>query len=191
MIQQKLKKIKKLYFNYQDIAKAFEISNASAMVSANRYVEAGVLLRLKRNLYMISEKWDILTNDQLFGIANLLQVPSYISLMTALSFYEITTQIQQDYIESIALKRTKNVTVKNTIFTYSRIKNVLYQGFRRENNIFIAIPEKAFLDALYLKQMGRYSFDLTSVDQEKFDHNMMSDLAKSYPERIQKWIEKL
>ena len=44
--------------------------------------------------------------EQKFIIANIYQVPSYISLMTALDYYEITTQMQRDFIESVILKRT-------------------------------------------------------------------------------------
>lgn len=87
----KLKNINKLFFSYEDIASIFKISEASAMVTASRYVEAGLILRQKRNLYILKEKWDMLDHNNLFSHANILQVPSDISLMTALSYYEITT----------------------------------------------------------------------------------------------------
>jgi len=190
MIRLKLNNINKSYFKYEDVARALGISNSSAMVTASRYTEAGILIRLKRNLYMLSEKWNTLNTDQLFGLANLLQVPSYVSLMTALSFYEITTQIQQGFIESIALKRTKSVNIKNTIFAYSKIKPELYIGFYRDKGIFIAKPEKAFLDALYLKMIGRYTFDLPSIDLSKLDKNIMNELAKFYPMKIKEWVER-
>ena len=186
----KLKNINKLFFSYEDIASIFKISEASAMVTASRYVEAGLILRQKRNLYILKEKWDMLDHNNLFCLANILQVPSYISLMTALSYYEITTQIQQNYIESFATKRTKEFSIENTVFTYSKIKSQLYNGFIREQNIFSALPEKAFLDALYLNIIGRYNFDLTSVDLSKFDRKFMNILAKSYPDKIQNMVRK-
>ena len=52
-----LRSISQLYFGYEDIARALKISPASARVSASRYVQLGFLIRLKRNIYMSSERW--------------------------------------------------------------------------------------------------------------------------------------
>ena len=52
-----LHSITRLYFGYEDIARALKISQESARVSASRYVRLGLLLRLKRNIYMLSERW--------------------------------------------------------------------------------------------------------------------------------------
>lgn len=50
-----LNSITQLYFGYEDIARALKISPASARVSASRYVRLGLLLRLKRNTYLLRE----------------------------------------------------------------------------------------------------------------------------------------
>ncbi|PKP54730.1 hypothetical protein CVT91_18580, partial [Candidatus Atribacteria bacterium HGW-Atribacteria-1] len=100
-----LKKIKNLYFTYQDVAKVLSIAEDSARVLSTRYVKQKYLIRLKRNFYILKERWDSITPNQRLELANILQVPSYISLMTALSFYEYTTQVQQKFIESISLYR--------------------------------------------------------------------------------------
>ncbi|MBN1406272.1 MAG: hypothetical protein JW956_00700, partial [Calditrichaceae bacterium] len=179
-----------LFFNINDLANALGISKASAAVTASRYADAGLIIRLKQNLYVTKEKWENLNTSQFFKLANILQVPSYISLMTALSFYQITTQIQQGFVESIAIKRTKTISLENITFTYSKIKLELYSGFVRDQDIFIARPEKAFLDAFYLKLIGRYQFDIHSIDFGKFDAKIMNEMAKSYPVKIQKMVDK-
>ena len=122
-----LKKIEKLYFGYEDIARVLSITLQSARVTANRYVKKGLLIRAKRNIYLLNDRWLDLTREQKFIIANIIQTPSYISLMSALEYYEITTQIQQDFIESIALKRTKEVVLDHTFFNYIKIV-FLYTG---------------------------------------------------------------
>ena len=81
----KLKDIRKLYFGYEDIAAALGVAIGSARVSASRYVTQGFLIRIKRNIYILKERWDALTTEEIFSLSNLIQVPSYISLMTALS----------------------------------------------------------------------------------------------------------
>ena len=62
-------------------------------------------------MYVLKEKWDTAGKEEKFIIANLAQVPSYISLMTALDYHEITRQVQRDLFESVAVKRTKQISV--------------------------------------------------------------------------------
>ncbi|MBW2555684.1 MAG: hypothetical protein JRE07_02075, partial [Deltaproteobacteria bacterium] len=101
----RLKNISKLYFGYEDIAKALGITDGSAKVTASRYAKQGILLRVKRNMYVLRDVWNTAGREEKFVLVNLGQVPSYISLMSALDYYEITTQVQRDFYESVAIKR--------------------------------------------------------------------------------------
>ena len=175
-----LKKINKLYFAYHDVAKILSISEDSARVLCSRYVKQKYLIRLKRNFYILKERWDSITPNQRFELANILQVPSYISLMTALSFYEYTTQVQQEFIESISLYRKFTKDIEGVVFNYSKIKNDFYFGFSKKNNIFIASPEKAFIDSLYLSYLGKYNLDLSSLNLEKIDRRSCEKILERY-----------
>ncbi|MCD6228089.1 MAG: hypothetical protein J7K17_01235 [Candidatus Omnitrophica bacterium] len=90
----KLRKIRKVYFGYEEIAKVLGISFDSARVEAGRFVKYGLIIRIKQNIYVLREVWSKLDREERFLLANILQVPSYISLMSALDYYRITTQIQ-------------------------------------------------------------------------------------------------
>jgi len=184
-----LRSIKKLYFGHEEMADALGISPDSARVAASRYVRQGLLVRVKRNLYMRREVWDSAGKEEKFQIANLGQVPSYISLMTALDYYEVTTQVQRDFFESIAVQRTKEMPINGTVFRYTKIKTDLYFGFKKENNFFIALPEKAFLDAFYLMSFGRYSFDLDSIDANRLDNQQMAAISKPFPLRTKNLMQ--
>ncbi len=186
---QELNRIRKLYFGHEEISRVLGISLQSSRVSANRYVKHGLLIRIKRNMYVLTEKWRTLEREEKFILANLLQVPSYISLMTALDYYEISTQMQRDFIESVALKRTKEIEAENSIFTFTKINTNLYKGFKKEEGFFIAVPEKAFLDAFYLMSLGRYSFDIASIDFNKLNRDETFRLIKMFPARIQKAMD--
>ena len=96
-----LRRIKKLYFGWDELARALGITGDSARVAASRYVRQGLLVRVKRNLYILRETWDACGREEKFVIANMGQVPSYISLTTAMDYYGITTQMQQDFFESL------------------------------------------------------------------------------------------
>ncbi|MFA4989773.1 MAG: type IV toxin-antitoxin system AbiEi family antitoxin domain-containing protein [Candidatus Omnitrophota bacterium] len=186
----KIKKIGKPYFGYEDISRALGISRESARVAATRLVKSGVLVRAKRNIYVLSERWDSLSIEESFILANLLQVPSYISLMTALSYYEVTTQLQRDFVESVGHYRTKLVEINKRIFNYSKINKKLYFGFLKNRGFFIASPEKAFLDACYLTSLKKYNFDLTSINPGKLNFVKVRAMAKVYPAPVRKLLVK-
>ncbi len=185
-----LRQITKLYFGYEEIARVLQIRPESARVSASRYVRQGLLIRLKRNLYVRKDRWESLDREEMFGLANLLQVPSYVSLMTALDLHQATMQMQRGFIESIAVHRTLEMEVGSIVFHFTRIARRLYSGFRKENGVFIATPEKAFLDALYLMSLGRYRFDLASIDADRLNLQVLREMSKRYPERTRELLRK-
>ncbi len=185
-----IKKINKLYFAYRDVAKILSISEDSARVLCTRYVKQKYLIRLKRNFYILKERWDNITPNQRLELANILQVPSYISLMTALSFYEYTTQVQQKFVESISLYRTFIKDIEGVVFNYSKIKNDYYFGFLKKNNIFIASPEKAFIDSFYLNYLGKYNLDVSSLNLEKIDRKSCENILKKYPPKFKMYFKR-
>ena len=185
-----LRKIQRLYFGHEEIARILDVRRASAKVTASRYVKQGLLVRIKRNLYVLSERWSALDQEQKFLLANLIQVPSYISLMTALDYYQITTQMQRNFIESISIKRTTQTEIERLSFNYTKIQDSLYFGFGRKKGFFIAEPEKAFWDAVYLTSLGRYSFDVASIDFGKLDPKKIEYLRKLFPPKTRSFLVK-
>lgn len=185
-----LQKIENKYFNLQELARALGINIGSAKVSASRYVKQGFLVRIKKNMYTLPEFWKNSQIEEMFIVANLGQTPSYISLTTALAYYEITTQVQQDYFASIAIKRTKEIHINGRTFRYNKIKEDLYFGFVKEKGVFIATPEKAFMDAIYMTSLGRYAFDIAAIDWDKLNRNEVLILCDRFPPNVRKQLEK-
>lgn len=182
---------KKLYFTIQDIVDVLNIKPASARVLCSRYVSNGIFIRLKNNFYVTRQKWELYSRDDFFKIANFLQVPSYISFMTALSFYEVSTQVQKKYFECAALKRSINYEYDDAFFNFYKLKKDLYFDFIKNADIFIATKEKAFLDSVYLYSFGKYKFDISSIDLNKLDKKKIKKMMKKYPLKTRKVIKKL
>jgi len=187
MVYHVLRKIKSLYFSYNEVAALLEIQPESARVLCSRYVSKDLLVRVKRNIYLLRERWDYLVDTEIMKIANVIQVPSYVSLTSALVYYGYTTQIQQDFIESMGVSRSFNKVIKDKEFYYTRIPEKYFFDFARINNIFLASPEKALIDAIYLSALGRYSIDVSSLELYKFDETRIQQLLDLYPERVTKW----
>lgn len=180
----------KLYFNITNVAELLNIKRESAIVLCNRYVKQGLLIRLKRDFYILKEKWDNLAINDYMEIANYLQVPSYISFMSALIYYELSTQIQRNFIESACERRSIIYNCNDVTFNYYKFSKKYYYAFKKVNNIFIAEKEKAFIDSVYLNSFGKYSFDVSSLDLDKFDKNKIENYLAIYPDQTKRRVEK-
>jgi predicted transcriptional regulator of viral defense system len=182
--------IEKLYFSPVDIAEMLQISSNSALVTCCRYVKNGFLIRLKRNSYILRQKWDYITKEELFKIANMLQEPSYVSLSTSLSRDIIANKNHGNFIESISPKKTKSIKIEGVVFNYLKIKQDYCSPSQDNNSCRIASPEKSLLDILYLKYYGKYNIDISSVNLKKFNKKLLAELAAPYPEKIRKYFKK-
>lgn len=182
---------RKTCFTLDDVAQRLGIQAASARVLCSRYVRQGVLVRFKNGFYTTAWKWENLTRSDFFKIANILQVPSYISLMSALAYYEVTTQAQSNYQESICMKRSIVYNVREAVFNYVKVQDRYYGDFVKTDGIFIATKEKAFLDAAYLFSFGKYKFDIDSLDMKKLDIKKLKSLLKIYPQKTKETVNRL
>jgi hypothetical protein len=107
-----------------------------------------------------------------------------------LGYYQVTTQVQREFFESVAVKRTKEIHVNDSVFRYAKIDRVLYFGFNKEKGFFIASPEKALIDAFYLMSLGRYALDLTALDNEKLDRDSICKISDRFPKATKNLLEK-
>ncbi|OGJ44355.1 hypothetical protein A2272_05785 [Candidatus Peregrinibacteria bacterium RIFOXYA12_FULL_33_12] len=180
-----------LFFTTEDISRILNISDASSRVFCSRYVNKKILIRLKKDIYILKEKINLLEREDLFFLSNLIQTPSYISFMTAMAYFEVTTQMTRNIIEAVSVIRTKTFDSENFNFIYKKLKNNLYFSFNRIGKFFIATKEKAFLDCLYFQSLGRYDFDIESIDFNKLDLKILKKLSKKFPFKTQKLLNQL
>ena len=180
-----------LYFTIEDVADIFAIKESSARVLCSRYVRKGLFVRLKNNFYILDENWQRYSMGEYLKISNFLQVPSYISFMTALSFYQVTTQIQRSYYESVSLKRSAEFSDTGKTFIFRKVKKEYYFDFVKLDDIFIATKEKAFIDSAYLYSFGKYKFDLSSINLEKLNMDKLKEILKVFPLKTRRVVKRL
>jgi predicted transcriptional regulator of viral defense system len=180
----------RLSFGIEEVASGYGITRASAHVLCSRYVKEGDFIRLKKNLYVLDRNWEKFRREDFFRLSNFLQVPSYVSCMTALAFFGITTQVQRDVYESVSTKRSAGLEARGVSFCYRKLQPALYFGFTKQEGFFIAEPEKALLDAAYLNVIGRYPVDWSSLDLEAMDKTRLTEFLGAFPDRLKKGIAK-
>lgn len=152
-----------------EFQRLFKASAPKAKYFLETYTKKGLLVRLRRGLYALK---DAQPSEE--AIANALYQPSYISLEYALAKYGIIPEMPYT-VTSVTTKATANFTVKGREFTYTRIKAVAFTGYGPEKNngrtVFLAEPEKALVDYLYLVSLGKRSlndrFYLNRLDKQK------------------------
>jgi hypothetical protein len=174
----------RLFFTSNQVAAATGTTFPSAQVLCSRAVKRGDLIRLKKDFYVLAQRWEQYGDPERLVLANFLQTPSYISLMTALSFRGLSTQVQRTWVESMAQRRTVTITAGDVAFLYHKIAPRYYTGFNREDGCFIATAEKALLDAAYLESLGRYSLDWDALDLSRLDRGRLLKLLALFPGRI-------
>jgi predicted transcriptional regulator of viral defense system len=182
---------KSLFFTTEDVARKFGITRASAYVLCSRQVKNGSFIRLKKNFYVLEDRWPYLERQDLFVIANYLQVPSYLSCTTALVYHGLTTQVPRDWYESVSLKRSIQYSAGGVTFSYFKLKKDCYFGFTKIGPFFMAQKEKAFLDACHLCAHGRYALDWSALDKDRLDTGNLKALMKSFPYRTRSMVKKL
>jgi len=139
-------------FRLRDIGMLTGATKAENLkASANYYVSKGVIRNIRRGLYVK----DPYSPEEL---ACRLYSPSYISLETVLQKAGVVFQYSSTVMAVSYLSRA--VTVDGNEIAYRKIKDSILvdsKGIEREGNVSMAIPERAFLDRLYLSK--NYYFD--------------------------------
>ena len=135
----------------------FYASAQQAQRQLSDWTRAGKLLQLRRGIYAFPPPY-VGERPLSYVVANRLVRPSYISLQSALSYYGLIPE----HVASVTSVTTKRpVTLRNDFgrFLYRHIKRDFFFGFRywqvsQEQSAFIATPEKAILDLIYLTPNG-------------------------------------
>jgi predicted transcriptional regulator of viral defense system len=188
----KLQKLKeKFYFSSKDLQNLLDIKPDSAKVMCSRYVKTGFFVRLKNNFYVLNERWENFNRRDYLAIANILQVPSYISFTTALSVYELTTQVQQNFYENACLRRSLKTSIQGVKFNYYKLKKEYYFDFVKKDGCFMASAEKAFVDAAYLFSFGKYNLDVSSLDLKKLDKKRLKKIITIFPFKTRVMVKQL
>lgn len=128
---------------------------SSAFLSYN--VKKGAIIRLKPGLFALSKN---VPND--FVLANRIYHPSYVSLDTALSYYNLIPESVYA-ISSVTTKSTRKFEASGRLFSYKRIKKEAYTGYVPDTvqgeKVYIATPEKAVADFIYFVYLGKRDYN--------------------------------
>jgi predicted transcriptional regulator of viral defense system len=152
-------------FSLADVRKAFPRFDSRRLVE---WQKKGYIIKLINKHYAFK---DInMSESMAFRISNTLYPPSYVSLESALSYYQIIPE-GVFTLQAVSTRKTITYTTPLGSFHYRSIKARLYFGYTITQSeglpVLLAEPEKALLDHLYLNPQIKMKADI-----EAFRFNM-------------------
>lgn len=156
-----------------------------------RAIKAKKLIRLRKGLYLITQKTKVYPPDE-FAIALFIYAPSFISLESALAYHGWIPEAVYT-ITSVSPKRAQVFKTHMGDFSYKRVpeKN-FYLGVERVSKetgtFFIAEPWRALADLIYVKHINWKTLeDIASdlridIDTMKSSNlSLLKELSTQYP----------
>jgi len=129
-----------------DAAAALEISGGAANKTLGRLAAAGLIARIARGVWALSDPLDQLVLPEHLTSP----FPSYVSLQSALWFHGLIEQIPS-VVFAVSLGRTRRLRTSFGSFSIHRVAPALFGGFETlPSGAKVATREKALLDLLYL-----------------------------------------
>jgi predicted transcriptional regulator of viral defense system len=139
-------------FSIKDIKKRYPDFDNRRLVE---WQQKGYIQKIRREYYCLQER----TKDEnfLFFTANKIYSPSYVSMESALAFYNFIPE-GVFMTTSLSTRNTASYSTPVGDYLYYNIKPSLFFGYRLIQvngfSIKIAEPEKVILDFLYLKKLN-------------------------------------
>ncbi|MFH1824485.1 MAG: hypothetical protein ABH873_04585 [Candidatus Firestonebacteria bacterium] len=190
---------KRYVFSVKEAKMVFSQSSGKTVDNLlQKYEKKGIIERLKKGLYSVKFPEGGPTIPDLF-LANRMYEPSYVSLETALSFYNIIPEETAE-VTSVTTGQTKVFKNKQGVFWYFSVKKEAFFGYILLNlegfKVNIAEKEKALVDYIYLKMRRGEEID---VMEDRFDTDILKQLnwekvkqyAKLYGVFVVSRVEKL
>lgn len=157
-------------------------SDSSIRVQISRWEKARKLIKLKRGIYVLSERYQKREIDE-FHLAAVLKRPSYVSLEKALEYHGLIPE-GVPVFTSVTPKRQARFASDAGIFSYRHIKPALFWGYHpvgpKDRAGFVASPEKAILDLFHLlgtQVSPGYIEELRLQNLEKMDVRRLLEYA--------------
>jgi hypothetical protein len=160
---------------------AGDVDPADVRRQLSRWTKAGRIYQLRRGLYALAPPFQKVKPDT-FLVANRLVRGSYVSLQSALAHYGLVPEVVP-VTTSITTARPGRWDTPLGSFEFRHIRTDLLRGYRlvdmgRGQHAFVASPEKALLDLVYLQPGGDAPGYLGELRLQNLDRLDLNELAR-------------
>ena len=170
----------KNFYTVSDLAKATGLAKPSLYVFLARWTKAGLLRRLGTGFYGLPD-----VAPDLERLGNEYCFPSYLSFESALARFGVLSQ--SPYVLSFATpRRSRRLKLSWIEIEYRQLRTELFFGYELENGVYVALPEKALCDQLYMKSLGRAELDVPSLNLSPIRKSVLAEFLQRFPERTRR-----
>jgi predicted transcriptional regulator of viral defense system len=180
-----LQKVNKPFYTIADLEKITSLPRESLYVALQRWEGGGIIERVTQGVYV-----PMGSNISLENVAAQLYIPNYLSFESALAKYGVLNLIPYT-LTFATTRKTRKYTLRKQEIEFRQISAELFFGFEMKNGMYIALPEKAFLDEVYFVARGKATLDFDEVDIKKLSTKTLKDYSKRFPAYVQRVIEKM
>lgn len=180
-----LERFNKPFYSIADIEKITGLPRKSLYVAVKRLVDRGILEKIGTGIYR-----PFTSKKSVEKIAASLYVPNYLSFESSLSRYGVFNLVPYT-LTFATTRKTKRLTVEGRDIEFRQIKRDLFWGYEMKGEIYVAKPEKAFLDLIYLASRGIASLDFDELDVKKLSMTIVKEFLKKFPKYTQKYLDRL
>lgn len=137
------------------------------------WVHAGKIIQLKRGLYLFAKPYQS-EHPHSYVIANYLVHGSYVSLQSALSYFDLIPE-HVPVVTSVTTGRPGTFQNLYGHFNFQHIQPALFFGFQyrqvtQTQRAYVATPEKALLDLIYLTPDADNADYIRTLRLQNLDH---------------------
>lgn len=172
--------------------KIFSLREISALASISRPAAGMLLLRASRNhlVFRARNLWVNLTDPpELIEVGLALASPSYLSFESALYHHNVLSQSPRGGLALVTTGRPRQVETPLGTIRFTHLKPGLFFGYD-ENRI--ALPEKAWLDLLYIRgRKGRSGMITETFYLRRLNRQRLRSFAARFPEWVQYLAEQI
>ncbi len=133
--------------------RAGKVSDAKLRLQLVRWTKDGRILKLRRGVYLLATPYRRIEPHP-FLIANHLRKASYVSLQSALAYHGMIPE-HVPVVTSVTTARPERLHTPVGVYTFQHVKPSRFFSYvqveiTRGQYAFVAAPEKALLDLIYL-----------------------------------------
>lgn len=179
----KILKSGRKFYKMADFMKFSGLNYTACRTTAYRLIKRGLLIRIGKELF-----GNMLVNFSPEEAACQAYPPSYLSCEYALSRHGVIDQMPVT-LTAVTLRRSKRARVGQVGVDYRHLRKNLFWGYVQEGESFIAEPEKALLDWLYL--IGERTPALDEINWEQIDKTKLKSYAMKFKKDVQKAVRQV
>lgn len=168
------------FYRTADLMKASGLSYVACRATIERLVKKKFLVRLSKELF-----GNTLIGFSIEDAACSAYLPSYLSCEYILSRHGVIDQMPV-VVTAATLRRSKRIKIGQTEISYKHLRKNLFWGFVEEGDSFIAEPEKALLDWLYLAK--KISRRMDEIDWKRINLAKLKNYASKYPSNVRRQL---